>query len=243
MKFKKYITYLLFLFLVFNNIYVQGQDTLASKTINEPAPVLRIPPKEKIKQYQNDKHFQYGESKKLKYPDWWLNFLEWLDDVTNKTFSKVLTREFFIVLFTLLLVALIVMLVLRTQGISIKSLFGKRKMENNNADFIAEDVNNMDFDQLISESLKAGNYRLAVRFLYLKNLKAMTDQGIINWNANKTNYSYQYEIENPSIKTKFLESTRIFDFVWYGEFILDEMTYNEAHRHFNEFNQMISNER
>lgn len=247
-----FIIYLFAFFAVCLNI--QAQDTIAfippvvtsdkaENILEKGNPELRIPPKEKIEEYKKNKHFQYQESERFKYPDWLLDFLDWLDRLFGRTASKVLTRELFITIFVVLLVSLIVTIILRTQDISLRTLFGKKKIETDEVEFYSEDVNNMNFESLIAESIKNKNYRLAVRFLYLKNLKTLSDREIITWNPNKTNYSYQYEIQNDRLRSEFINTTRIFDFVWYGEFILDGQSFDSAHNMFNEFNRMIQNER
>jgi len=232
---KRILIYLLLCLTISPNI-IQAQENASSNQVE-----LRIPPEESIEEYRKDKDFQYDEGKKFNYPTWLQRILDWFSKSFSKTLNAAFSREVLIIIFVILLTALIVTIVLRTQGVSFKNLFGKRRMDTDETQFFTEDVNKMDFDQLIAESIKTKNYRLAVRFLYLKNLKSLSDHSIINWNPNKTNYSYQYEIENSTLRTRFLESTRIFDFVWYGEFLLDEQSFNEAHHHFNDFNRAINN--
>ena len=212
------------------------------KQLEKEIPELRIPSEDKIKKYQDDKHFDYRESRPVEYPDWLLAIRDWFAKMFGKSLLVVFTREFWLITFVLLLTALIVAIILRSQDITLRNLFGKRKIDTDEAEFYSEDVNKLDFEKLINESIKTKNYRLATRFLYLKNLKALSDRLIISWNPNKTNYSYIYEIENEKLRTYFIESTRIFDFVWYGEFLLDDDNFNDAHSVFNEFNRKINNE-
>jgi len=227
-------------------LYAQDADSVRAssdvKQLEKVIPELRIPSKDKIKAYQADKHFDYNESKPTEYPEWMLKIMDWFGDVFGKSLSVVLSRSFLTTVFIILLAVLIIAIILRVQDISLRNLLGRRKMDTDETEFYSEDVNTMDFESLISESVKTKNYRLAVRFLYLKNLKALSDRLIINWNPNKTNYSYQYEIANDSLRSEFVESTRIFDFVWYGEFELDDNSFNDAHNIFNDFNRRISNE-
>jgi len=233
---KKFIIYLIFLLPVVLSP-VNAQDTEAAGS----NPELRIPSEESIEKYRNDKDFFYEEMRSPKYPAWLQRIFDWFNDMISKTVNAVFSREILIALFIVLLSALIVAIVLRTQNISLKQLFGKQKVDSDEIDFITEDVNKMDFEALIAESIKTKNYRLAVRFLYLKNLKALSDKLIIKWNPNKTNYSYQYEIENSDLRSRFLDSTRIFDFVWYGEFNLDDNSFNDARHLFDDLNRSINN--
>ena len=240
---KRLIIYLAAFVICALNSLILAQDVAIQTTESFSSLELRIPDKERIEEFQNNKDFQYESAPPIEMPIWLqkllANILRTFEKSTNVAFS----REIGLIMLILVISTIIIMIALRMQGVSLKSLFGKKKLETEDADFIAEDVNKMDFEQLINESLKAKNYRLVIRFLYLKNLKLLSDREFINWNPNKTNYSYLNEIESPGLRTKFLRTTHIFDFVWYGEFILDENSFNDAYNFFLEFNQLIGNER
>ena len=116
-------------------------------------------------------------------------------------------------------------------------------MDTPEIDIYTENVHNMDFDSLIANALKNKDYRLVIRFLYLKNLKLLTDKEFIEWKPNKTNYSYQYEIENQTVRSQFMEMTLIFDYIWYGEFIPDEANFPIIYNRMESFSKTIANER
>ncbi|MFR9166683.1 MAG: hypothetical protein ACLVKO_10880 [Dysgonomonas sp.] len=237
---KRYIIYLaVVLFTCVGSVSMYAAENSSDA---RPVPELRIPPKSEIEKYKDDKAFDYTPAPKTKYPEWIAKTFYWISRALDEALSSLPMRWILISSFVLLLTALIVYLVLRSQGISVKNLFGRKKIDTNTAEFVAEDVNNMDFDRLIENSLKAKDYRLAVRFLYLKNLKALSDYSIIKWNPNKTNYSYQYEINDKNLRSQFLYTTTVFDFVWYGEFLLDEPMFNNLHKQFDAFNRKIENE-
>lgn len=219
----------------------QEQDSVI--VLKETKIDLRIPVDTKIKEYQKDKHFNYEQSHRFEYPEWVLKIFDWFDRLFGKTLNKVFSREFLMITSGIFIAILLIAIILRVQNVRLRNLLSRRKLNDEEVHIYAEDVNGMDFESLISTSINSQDYRLATRFLYLKNLKALSDKQIINWNPNKTNYSYQYEIANVALKQKFVESTRIFDFVWYGEFILDANSFEEAHNFFKELNVMINNER
>lgn len=250
----KYFIGILFLFSTFSGpVFAQERQVVDTITTVASTPKLRqlektsiqkrIPSKDDMQQFRDDEAFNYGESERPGYPRWILRILDWIDSLTNDFMRAVFTRNTITVIFIVLVVTLLVAIILRMQNVSIRNLFSRQKLNQEESEFYEEDVNRMNFEQLITQAVDNKNYRLAVRFLYLKNLKALSDRLIINWNPNKTNYSYVDEIKIESLKGKFQESTLIFDFVWYGEFVLNENTFHEAYRLFNEFNRMISNER
>lgn len=206
---------------------------------------LRIPKESKIEDFRADKHFQYDQeyARPPQIPKWLWNILDYIIKPVVKTIDFIFTSGVMKIVLIVLVTALVVVIIMRLQGVTLKSLLGKQKMENDQTQFIAEDVNAMNFDELINQSLDDKNYRLVVRFLYLKNLKLLSDKAIIEWNPNKTNYSYESEIRSEQIRSGFRNTTRIFDFVWYGEFILNEDNFGDAYNYFKEFNQLVENER
>lgn len=191
-------------------------------SIEDKAPDFRIPSEKKIEKFQNDKRFQYES--KAPTPTW-LNKLK--DNI----------KGIFGYLLIIAIVGLIVFVILKLKG------FRRHKLNTSPisiySDNVPEDVHKMDFDMLIGNALKNKDYRLVVRFMYLKNLKKLTDNGIINWNINKTNYSYLQEIKDNDLRSKFLDTTFIFDYVWYGEFMINELNFSKAYDVLNQFNKMI----
>ncbi|MGB5944142.1 MAG: DUF4129 domain-containing protein [Leeuwenhoekiella sp.] len=95
-----------------------------------------------------------------------------------------------------------------------------------------EIIENKDIQQLIDEALAQKNYRLAVRYSYLLILQKLSQKEIINWQVQKTNHDYVYEIKDDSLKTQFAKVTRIYDFIWYGNFEVDDSAFAKAKQEF-----------
>ena len=102
-----------------------------------------------------------------------------------------------------------------------------------------------DFDTLIRQSAAKGNYRLAIRYQYLKLLHRLADKHFIEMAADKTNYQYVRELSsrgpavNQQFQNDFASLTLNYEYVWYGEFGVDDVIYNRIARGFNDFNQKI----
>lgn len=234
------------LFMCFSLIVSAQSDTvpqLHSSESKESVGVidLRIPAKEKIEEYKKDDRFQYEQ------PNMDLSFFQkmkyWLLTLFDKLFSGTVQSGVPAFIVVLIIIAVVILIVLKLMGVKFKTLLGKKKMDTPEIDFYTENVHEMNFDTLIARALKNKDYRLAVRFLYLKNLKLLSDKALIKWDINKTNYSYQYEINNATVRSKFLEATFIFDYVWYGEFPLDETQFSEIRTRMVQFNEVVGNER
>ena len=102
-----------------------------------------------------------------------------------------------------------------------------------------ENVHELDFDTLIEEAKNQSNYRLATRLYYLKTLKRLSDSGLINWQKNKTNFEYYYELKGEERRKQFYNLTRLFESVWYGNLEISETTFNENLETFTGFLQTI----
>ncbi len=87
--------------------------------------------------------------------------------------------------------------------------------------------------RFIDDSIASGDYRSAVRFLYLDVLKDLSARGAIKWNHQKSNADYYCEIKNPVIKERFKKISYLYDHVWYGEFALDRAGFDKARVNFN----------
>ena len=86
----------------------------------------------------------------------------------------------------------------------------------------------VDFEKLIKNTLKSNEKRLAIRYYYLWLLKKMAEKEIIEWDAEKTNSDYLNEIQNPTQKDNFAYLSYLYNYIWYGEFELDENTFDRA---------------
>jgi hypothetical protein len=204
---------------------------------------FRVPLEDKIEKYREDARFKYYRERSNN-PGLLDRIIRWLWDLLPDMSGPV-TTVFGAFKYVVLgiIVLLIVLLVLKLAGVNYKVLLGKKKVDTAEIDIYTENVNEMDFETLIRNALQSKNYRLATRFLYLKNLKLLSDKEIIKWDITKTNISYIYEINDQSLRSKFLDTSLIFDYVWYGEFDIDSIQYAEIDNRMNDFAKSITNER
>ncbi len=96
-----------------------------------------------------------------------------------------------------------------------------------------------DFDRLVREALQQRNYRLAVRYHYLQTLHSLAQKNYVQLAADKTNYNYVTEIKDYQKQTDFKNLTLNYEYVWYGEFAIDEIVYHKLKTAFQAFNTKI----
>lgn len=96
----------------------------------------------------------------------------------------------------------------------------------------AKPVQERNYDAAVARAVKEGNYRLAVRYMYLQLLQRLTAAGAIEFAVDKTNAEYMREITGKPYKDQVAELTRYYDYVWYGEFAIDAASYSKLESRF-----------
>ncbi len=97
-----------------------------------------------------------------------------------------------------------------------------------------------DLETLLSDSVNNHDYRSAIRFYYLIILKKLRDLEIIDWQQQKTNKDYIQELSKKSYQEDFINTTNLYDFVWYGKFKIEEEEFLKASKNFQKLKNKIA---
>lgn len=189
------------------------------------------------KKYKSD---EFNYEVKIPEKGVWDRFLEWLSYWFKKAFGfsdmktsakyADLTLKWIAILIVVYVIYIIVKLILNKEG---QWIFGKSTTKKVlKYDDIEQNLKNIDFEKLIKETLISGDKRLVIRYYYLWLLKKMSENNMIDWNPEKTNSDYIYEIKNESLKSDFGYVSYLYNYIWYGEFNLDEITFAKAQKTF-----------
>ncbi|WP_338377065.1 DUF4129 domain-containing protein [uncultured Flavobacterium sp.] len=111
-------------------------------------------------------------------------------------------------------------------------VFGKSSKNIKVSDLVEENIHTIDFKKLITDSKSEKEFRTSIRYYYLWLLKSMSDKNIIEWDIEKTNSDYLYEIKNPEIKSEFQFLSYIYEYSWYGEFAVSETDFQKVEKSF-----------
>ncbi|MDT3405262.1 DUF4129 domain-containing protein [Mucilaginibacter terrae] len=193
---------------------------------------------EAITRFANDPDFNY-QNPKENTGNWLENFLRWLSSLLHtgqaeKPGSPYLTYVIVGIIFIIIVVALVKMA--RQTGINV---IGSDSANIDAATGLNENIHQISFNQEIEKATAEGNYRLAVRLLYLRTLKQLNDTGLIYWKQDKTNAAYYHEIKDSEQQHLFGLITRQFEYVWYGDFTVDSTSYQKISGLFNNFQQQL----
>ena len=199
------------------------------------------------RQFENLKDRYSGDDfvyeRNIEKTGWWTRFKQWLSDLVMSLFNlnsqgqasrvtDVLLKIGGVIIF-LLVIYFIFKAVMNNEGTWIfgkssdKSIIPVTDVENN--------IHTTDFKQLIAEAEQDGNYRLAIRYYYLWLLKGLTNAEIIEYDVEKTNSDYYNEIRSSDIKEEFSYTSYLYNYIWYGEFNVNEQQFSKAKTAFNKF--------
>ncbi len=221
------------------------QDSLEVQYDKAPLEIKKISNND-LQSYRDNPDYNYEEQ--VKEPSildeiwaWVVNqirkFIEWIFGIDAAQGPL----AFFLNLLPYLLIFLLLFLLIRFFiNANMQSL--KNAQLNKNAVGLSEEENiirNENIDDLIQQAVADKNYRLAIRYSYLLILKLLSEKDIIAWELQKTNSDYLEEITKENLKTPFKASTRLYEYVWYGDFLIDEPKYQKAALAFNALRKNI----
>jgi hypothetical protein len=137
---------------------------------------------------------------------------------------------------------LIVFFIVKATGAGGNSLFKGKSKRKESVDATLEDVDihAIDYDTEIADATSRQDYRFAVRLWFLRSLKEMADRKLIDWKIDKTNSDYYYELTGTRMQKAFGNVSNLYDYVWYGEFKINELRYREAEKELREFHNAIA---
>ena len=238
------ILYIIFLLSCLNSF---SQDTLAYDEVAEEKIIftekdIKIDSstietrsfEENFKDNYQDSEYIYEQA--VKESNWWDRFKKWLADFFKNLFNlssdtvsgkvvDILIKSLAVILIVFV-IYLIVKSIMNGEG---QWIFGKSSDKKViHYEDIEKNIHLVDFEKLIKETLKSGEQRLSIRYYYLWILKKMSDKNMIEWDIEKTNSDYLYELKEQTFKSDFEYVSYLYNYIWYGEFELDEPTFEKA---------------
>lgn len=213
--------------------YGQSPDSLGVGTTGE----LREIAPEKLATYRADPEFDYTEeAPKLSM---WGRFWKWLlsrlrqNGAQSQTLGKILGYG--------MAIFFIGLLILQLLKVPIQGLWLRRASSLSSLDNLdEEDIQTWDFEEKIAAAEGAGDYRRALRLLFLESLKLLSSSELISWHPHKTNLDYEKELKGSSYESSFHRLRRVYEFVWYGNFTLYERQYLETRDIFKRFKDSLT---
>ena len=236
------------------NIQAQVSTDTSAATVDAPADDYESSDEEEVTTYYPDtlkREFRAIESDSVQAvnSDKGFYYKRYMDSLLRATQFKVqeprrrvdlsgsdFFSSIFGIVFWMLAIGLFAYLVYRL--FLSNSSFLSRSRKNIASDIaVVEEAKASDPDSLLRNAIKNGNYRLAVRYLYLQALQRLSEKKFIEINSNKTNYEYVTEVRRHKFANEFASLTLQYEYVWYGGYPVDERLFEQIQGSFTQFNK------
>jgi hypothetical protein len=194
---------------------------------------LRILPNNVLNDYKNNSAFDY-ENILEDNEDWIAKISNWINQqLARLRYSDAYSTTLDLFYYGLIIFALTIIVWGLIKG-DRRFLFFRNSV-NNEIQIIEqkEDINQLDFDELIANAIENKHYKLAVRYMFLKSLRLLSNKDIIDLKKDKTNNQYLSEINNIQVANAFRDATLRFEWIWYGDFPIDENIMDSSKIAFN----------
>ena len=203
---------------------------------------LRQVPDSIAHQFAKDPAFWYAKQDQAKremiqrdesaWQKFWLRFGEM---VSQKNFR----RAMWFLIITLFLV--IVMWFLAQNRIGI---FNSRKefAISTSPESEVETLFQTDFPEAIAGAARAGHFRYAIRLHFLWLLRSLSEHQWIDFRVDRTNADYLRQLQGKTHYEDFHRLSRIYEYVWYGNFEVGAAGYDSIAKDFVEVYQKLNAE-
>jgi hypothetical protein len=104
----------------------------------------------------------------------------------------------------------------------------------------SDNIFEINYRERIDKAVKEGNYRLAVRLMFLQMLKTMASRNIIQYKQERTNFDYLMQLNRSPHYENFFRLTRNYEYTWYGNFPVNDEAWQKIKNDFEKFNGMLS---
>lgn len=190
---------------------------------SEPDGVFQPSDLDSLNAILSRREFQYQEQAIPNPVLEWVNRIlteiqRWLNDLLGMTFDVVGSDTMLVILSLLLVV--VFFFVFRTLFVDF-AREAKLKEAEEDEPLTSEAAFNR-----AQQLSKGGDFRAAVRYLYLSTLLILDERGVMRYDRSKTNREYLRSVANsPELSKPLEEVIEVFDNVWYGYHSLDEETF------------------
>lgn len=235
--------FILYFLLTLNVFSYKASDTTEVASIDSSELKLIRPDSLLEKKVFADPKMKYDRD--LKYEPGLLDrFMDWLSELifgNNNNENIEFTGTLIIWAVIIFCVILVVWLLWRSD--LSRLVRPESKLTTFNFSEITDDLSTINFDKMINEAVNNNDFRTAVRWNYLKCLFLLEKGGHLMFQPAKTNIDYQYDLKKSNFLAEFMAVSRIYDYVWYGKFTVDQTKYTDLKKEFSSFEAHLNVQR
>ncbi|HEV3222448.1 MAG TPA: DUF4129 domain-containing protein [Puia sp.] len=236
----KYLFLILFIFFIqeIETGFAQsGEDTVLKIKMNDspeknfPAYSLRAVSQRQANSYLKNPDYAYANN-----PDYWRLEEPPKPGIFSRLFGSSLFQWIIFVLFTGILLYGIYQLA-KENNLRWLKRKGKQNESTTEASVLDQEI---DYDELIHKYQLEGNYRLAVRNMYLRLIRTIRDKGVIEIRDSSTNAEIAHALTTQSGAGDFRYLATAYEYIFYGDFNPHQDLFNSLKNKFENFQHTLS---
>jgi len=104
---------------------------------------------------------------------------------------------------------------------------------------VTDNIFEINYQREIDKAISSGNYRFAVRLMFLRVLKNLSDTKTIQYTPDRTNFDYLMQLQSTAHYADFFKLTRNYEYSWYGHFDIDMDKFSWIRKDFENFDQKL----
>ena len=185
-----------------------------------------------------DRAFNYREP--AKSSSIWDKIIYEIEKFLNSLFAPVFNSAYGKYIFIGALLIILFFIVKKAFGKDFSAFFIRNKKIKLGTVNLEQNIEEIDFNNLIDIDINEQRYKDAIRHMYLNVLKILAMNRTIDWKIEKTNFDYYIEIKDATLKNKFQAVSLIFNYIEYGDFEIDKARFDIARKKFDWFNKSWS---
>jgi hypothetical protein len=122
------------------------------------------------------------------------------------------------------------------------SLFRKKSRiisSGEEAEMATDNIFEINYQKEIDKAVSRGNYRFAVRLMFLRVLKNLSEKNVIQYKPDRTNFDYLLQLQPTKHYNEFFRITRNYEYSWYGLFDIDQEKFSLIKNDFDHFDNKL----
>ena len=213
-------------------------DTLLKAHVEYPQKVFTIQDIQPLKEILARPEFQWDAAPVAQTPDWVQKIFDAFTNLTDRLAYAIQNAVYYgrVPLIMIGVIIFILSLFFISRNLS-RSLVREAELaaESSDSDAALTSKGAMQRAQTLSSQ---GDYRNAVRYLYLSSLLILDEQGLLRYDRSRTNREYLRSISSkPQLADPLRDVIDVFDRVWYGFEAVDDETYQSYVKHVDELRE------
>ncbi|HXF85931.1 MAG TPA: DUF4129 domain-containing protein [Anaerolineales bacterium] len=183
-----------------------------------------------LKQILTRPEFQWEEAQVIEMPDWLANFLDWLDRLSRRIANAIFRYgRLPLTIAAILLFLLALYFVSRNLS---RSLVREAELTAQGGKGMLTSTEALQHAHTLSN---AGDYRNAIRYLYLSALLTLDERGLLRYDRSRTNREVLHSVASkPQLERPLRSVIEVFDRAWYGFEPVDKETFQAYVAHVEE---------